>query len=212
MFWQENRLFIIIFYTARHAGIQSFVWKRHLRGGKEQRDTKNFESFVLLRRLGLVGSSAYLGHGFDSVKLRIATPTGWEASLQEAFPLRRRDVVDWNFLYLETKLMAGPKQEPRPWDLKSEASTATAPLGRYHYFSLSTEYFSYLTLIYYRSSFQPLECEKDSLLATLCFALCLLARRALGTASHHQSARWVWCELWSISFHFPVSLSICCEN
>lgn len=40
-------------------------------------------------------------------------------------------------------------------------------------------------------SFQPIDCERDSFLVTLCFALCLLARRALGTASHPQSARWV---------------------
>ncbi|XP_068683309.1 pecanex-like protein 1 isoform X4 [Montipora foliosa] len=48
----------------------------------------------------------------------------------------------------------------------------------------------YLAWIQYCASRRdpPLECEKDSLLASLCFALCLLARRALGTASHHQSA------------------------
>ncbi|XP_078349641.1 pecanex-like protein 1 isoform X3 [Oculina patagonica] len=34
----------------------------------------------------------------------------------------------------------------------------------------------------------PIDCERDSFLVTLCFALCLLARRALGTASHPQSA------------------------
>ena len=43
------------------------------------------------------------------------------------------------------------------------------------------------------SLFQPIECERDSFLVTLCFALCLLARRALGTASHPQSARWSVC-------------------
>ncbi|CAH3161495.1 unnamed protein product [Porites evermanni] len=48
----------------------------------------------------------------------------------------------------------------------------------------------YFTWIQYCASRKdpPLECEKDSFLTTLCFALCLLARRALGTASHHQSA------------------------
>ncbi|XP_015763882.1 PREDICTED: pecanex-like protein 1 [Acropora digitifera] len=67
----------------------------------------------------------------------------------------------------------------------------------------------YLAWIQYCASRRdpPLECEKDSLLATLCFALCLLARRALGTASHHQSARWV-CDIWGVlKYHEPVITS-----
>lgn len=36
---------------------------------------------------------------------------------------------------------------------------------------------------------QPVESEKDSPLVTLCFGLCILGRRALGTASHSMSAR-----------------------
>ncbi|EDO36443.1 predicted protein [Nematostella vectensis] len=35
---------------------------------------------------------------------------------------------------------------------------------------------------------EPVDCSRDSMLVTLCFSLCLLARRALGTASHHQTA------------------------
>nr|XP_006812532.1 PREDICTED: pecanex-like protein 1-like [Saccoglossus kowalevskii] len=38
---------------------------------------------------------------------------------------------------------------------------------------------------------QDIEAERDSALVTLCFALCILGRRALGTASHHLSARHV---------------------
>lgn len=34
---------------------------------------------------------------------------------------------------------------------------------------------------------QPLDCEKDSPLVLLCFGLCVLGRRALGTAAHHMS-------------------------
>ncbi|OCT68603.1 hypothetical protein XELAEV_1803989725mg, partial [Xenopus laevis] len=33
----------------------------------------------------------------------------------------------------------------------------------------------------------PLDAEKDSPLVTLCYGLCILGRRALGTASHHMS-------------------------
>ncbi|XP_055014030.1 pecanex-like protein 1 isoform X2 [Boleophthalmus pectinirostris] len=35
---------------------------------------------------------------------------------------------------------------------------------------------------------KPLECEKDSALVLLCFGLCVLGRRALGTAAHHMSS------------------------
>uniref|UniRef100_A0A8C4EHI3 Pecanex-like protein n=1 Tax=Dicentrarchus labrax TaxID=13489 RepID=A0A8C4EHI3_DICLA len=35
---------------------------------------------------------------------------------------------------------------------------------------------------------KPLDCEKDSALVLLCFGLCVLGRRALGTASHHMSS------------------------
>lgn len=34
---------------------------------------------------------------------------------------------------------------------------------------------------------QPLDSEKDSALVLLCFGLCVLGRRALGTAAHHMS-------------------------
>ena len=34
---------------------------------------------------------------------------------------------------------------------------------------------------------QPLDSEKDSPLVLLCFGLCVLGRRALGTAAHHMS-------------------------
>ncbi|XP_071961858.1 pecanex-like protein 1 isoform X2 [Antedon mediterranea] len=35
---------------------------------------------------------------------------------------------------------------------------------------------------------QPINCDKDSHLVSLCFGMCVLGRRALGTASHHLSA------------------------
>ncbi|KAM9777295.1 pecanex-like protein 1 [Neosynchiropus ocellatus] len=35
---------------------------------------------------------------------------------------------------------------------------------------------------------QPLDCDKDSALVLLCFGLCVLGRRALGTAAHHMSS------------------------
>ncbi|XP_024130628.1 pecanex-like protein 1 [Oryzias melastigma] len=35
---------------------------------------------------------------------------------------------------------------------------------------------------------KPLDCEKDSPLVLLCFGLCVLGRRALGTAAHHMSS------------------------
>ncbi|XP_066464493.1 pecanex-like protein 1 isoform X9 [Eleutherodactylus coqui] len=49
---------------------------------------------------------------------------------------------------------------------------------------------SYLNWIKYCSSRRekPLEAEKDSPLVTLCYGLCILGRRALGTASHHMSS------------------------
>ncbi|KAK5857963.1 hypothetical protein PBY51_011171 [Eleginops maclovinus] len=34
----------------------------------------------------------------------------------------------------------------------------------------------------------PLDCDKDSALVMLCFGLCVLGRRALGTAAHHMSS------------------------
>ncbi|KAH0620677.1 hypothetical protein JD844_021355 [Phrynosoma platyrhinos] len=39
-----------------------------------------------------------------------------------------------------------------------------------------------------RESFCPLNADKDSSLVTLCYGLCVLGRRALGTASHHMSS------------------------
>ncbi|XP_040267922.1 pecanex-like protein 1 isoform X7 [Bufo bufo] len=49
---------------------------------------------------------------------------------------------------------------------------------------------SYLNWIKYCSSRRekPIEAEKDSPLVTLCYGLCILGRRALGTASHHMSS------------------------
>ncbi|XP_077118310.1 pecanex-like protein 1 isoform X6 [Ranitomeya variabilis] len=49
---------------------------------------------------------------------------------------------------------------------------------------------SYLNWIKYCSSRRekPIEAEKDSSLVTLCYGLCILGRRALGTASHHMSS------------------------
>ncbi|XP_043929424.1 pecanex-like protein 1 [Protopterus annectens] len=49
---------------------------------------------------------------------------------------------------------------------------------------------SYLSWIQYCSSRRekPLESSKDSRLVTLCYGLCVLGRRALGTASHHMSS------------------------
>lgn len=49
---------------------------------------------------------------------------------------------------------------------------------------------SYLNWIKYCSSRRekPIEAEKDSALVTLCYGLCILGRRALGTASHHMSS------------------------
>ncbi|XP_056152460.1 pecanex-like protein 1 [Lampris incognitus] len=35
---------------------------------------------------------------------------------------------------------------------------------------------------------KPLDCEKDSALVLLCYGLCVLGRRALGTAAHHMSS------------------------
>nr|XP_023691746.1 pecanex-like protein 1 isoform X1 [Paramormyrops kingsleyae] len=48
----------------------------------------------------------------------------------------------------------------------------------------------YLGWIQYCSSrrLKPLDSEKDSALVTLCYGLCVLGRRALGTASHHMSS------------------------
>lgn len=47
----------------------------------------------------------------------------------------------------------------------------------------------YLSWIEYCSSrrAKPLDVDKDSSLVTLCYGLCVLGRRALGTASHHMS-------------------------
>ena len=64
--------------------------------------------------------------------------------------------------------------------------------------------YSYMTRLLF-PSFQPVDCERDSFLVTLCFALCLLARRALGTASHPHSARLVnpWVSKWSdVNSHY----------
>ncbi|KAM4662611.1 pecanex-like protein 1 isoform 1-T1 [Discoglossus pictus] len=49
---------------------------------------------------------------------------------------------------------------------------------------------SYLNWIKYCASRRekPLDAEKDSALVTLCYGLCILGRRALGTASHHMSS------------------------
>ncbi|XP_036697625.1 pecanex-like protein 1 isoform X6 [Balaenoptera musculus] len=48
----------------------------------------------------------------------------------------------------------------------------------------------YLNWIEYCSSrrAKPLDVDKDSSLVTLCYGLCVLGRRALGTASHHMSS------------------------
>nr|XP_014348542.1 PREDICTED: pecanex-like protein 1 [Latimeria chalumnae] len=48
----------------------------------------------------------------------------------------------------------------------------------------------YLTWIQYCSSRREkvLDADKDSALVTLCYGLCVLGRRALGTASHHMSS------------------------
>ncbi|XP_052007085.1 pecanex-like protein 1 isoform X2 [Xyrauchen texanus] len=48
----------------------------------------------------------------------------------------------------------------------------------------------YLSWIQYCNSrrVKPLDSEKDSLLVLLCYGLCVLGRRALGTASHHMSS------------------------
>ncbi|KAM6969175.1 pecanex-like protein 1 isoform 3-T4 [Tautogolabrus adspersus] len=48
----------------------------------------------------------------------------------------------------------------------------------------------YLSWIQYCNSrrAKPLESEKDSALVLLCFGLCVLGRRALGTAAHHMSS------------------------
>uniref|UniRef100_A0A672JM14 Pecanex-like protein n=1 Tax=Salarias fasciatus TaxID=181472 RepID=A0A672JM14_SALFA len=46
----------------------------------------------------------------------------------------------------------------------------------------------YLGWIQYCNSRRPLESEKDSALVLLCFGLCVLGRRALGTAAHHMSS------------------------
>ncbi|XP_062378734.1 LOW QUALITY PROTEIN: pecanex-like protein 1 [Sardina pilchardus] len=49
---------------------------------------------------------------------------------------------------------------------------------------------TYLSWIQYCNSrrTKPLESEKDSCLVLLCFGLCVLGRRALGTAAHHMSS------------------------
>ncbi|KAL2098737.1 hypothetical protein ACEWY4_005217 [Coilia grayii] len=49
---------------------------------------------------------------------------------------------------------------------------------------------TYLSWIQYCNSrrAKPLESEKDSSLVLLCFGLCVLGRRALGTAAHHMSS------------------------
>ncbi|XP_075470329.1 pecanex-like protein 1 isoform X6 [Ascaphus truei] len=49
---------------------------------------------------------------------------------------------------------------------------------------------NYLNWIKYCSSRRekPLDAEKDSALVNLCYGLCILGRRALGTASHHMSS------------------------
>ncbi|XP_030627628.1 pecanex-like protein 1 isoform X2 [Chanos chanos] len=48
----------------------------------------------------------------------------------------------------------------------------------------------YLSWIQYCNSrrAKPLDCEKDSPLVLLCYGLCVLGRRALGTAAHHMSS------------------------
>uniref|UniRef100_A0AAX7SYP9 Pecanex-like protein n=1 Tax=Astatotilapia calliptera TaxID=8154 RepID=A0AAX7SYP9_ASTCA len=46
----------------------------------------------------------------------------------------------------------------------------------------------YLGWIQYCNSRRPLDSEKDSPLVLLCFGLCVLGRRALGTAAHHMSS------------------------
>ncbi|XP_068607665.1 pecanex-like protein 1 [Brachionichthys hirsutus] len=48
----------------------------------------------------------------------------------------------------------------------------------------------YLSWIQYCNSkrTKPLACERDSALVLLCFGLCVLGRRALGTAAHHMSS------------------------
>ncbi|XP_051946322.1 pecanex-like protein 1 isoform X2 [Xyrauchen texanus] len=48
----------------------------------------------------------------------------------------------------------------------------------------------YLSWIQYCNSRRekPLDSEKDSMLVLLCYGLCVLGRRALGTASHHMSS------------------------
>uniref|UniRef100_A0A8C7MZB3 Pecanex-like protein n=1 Tax=Oncorhynchus kisutch TaxID=8019 RepID=A0A8C7MZB3_ONCKI len=46
----------------------------------------------------------------------------------------------------------------------------------------------YLDWIQYCNSRRPTDSERDSPLITLCFGLCILGRRALGTASHSMSA------------------------
>ncbi|XP_035387373.1 pecanex-like protein 1 [Electrophorus electricus] len=48
----------------------------------------------------------------------------------------------------------------------------------------------YLSWIQYCNSRRqkPLDCEKDSPLVLLCYGLCVLGRRALGTAAHHMSS------------------------
>lgn len=39
---------------------------------------------------------------------------------------------------------------------------------------------------------QPLDSDEDSPLVTLCYALSVLGRRSLGTASHNMSNRWCY--------------------
>uniref|UniRef100_A0A668AB74 Pecanex-like protein n=1 Tax=Myripristis murdjan TaxID=586833 RepID=A0A668AB74_9TELE len=46
----------------------------------------------------------------------------------------------------------------------------------------------YLSWIQYCNSRRPLDSEKDSALVLLCYGLCVLGRRALGTAAHHMSS------------------------
>ncbi|XP_074853257.1 pecanex-like protein 1 isoform X4 [Carettochelys insculpta] len=62
----------------------------------------------------------------------------------------------------------------------------------HHLAGVSRESFcaTYLNWIEYCCSRRekPLDADKDSALVTLCYGLCVLGRRALGTASHHMSS------------------------
>lgn len=48
-------------------------------------------------------------------------------------------------------------------------------------------YSIHLTHYFFCCYYKPLDSSKDSPLVTLCYGLCVLGRRALGTASHHMS-------------------------